>query len=241
MRGLACKTGRPVEETPLSNTESFIDEVTEEVRRERLFLMLKRYGWIGIVGVLALVGGAAYYEWQSHTARVKAETAGDAVLAALDLPQAAERHDALLATAGAGDSGALVRLLAAGEALASEDAALRDKAHADLAAIASDASLSPVWRDLASLRRLTLAGSALPEAERKAGLADLAQPGRPFRPMAQEQIAFDKMTAGDRDGALADFRALTNDREAPSALRGRAGQMIVLLGGDAAQAQPAGN
>lgn len=224
----------------MSNTESFIDEVTEEVRRERLFLMLRRYGWIGIVAVLGLVGGAAYYEWQAHSTRTAAEARGDAVLAALDLPSAAARHDALAGLAGSGDQGALVRLLAAGEALAADDAALRTKAEADLAAIVADSSLSQVWRDLAALRRLTLA-QGLPEAERRAGLADLAQPGRPFRPLAVEQTAFDKMAAGDRDGALADFRALSVDREAPSALRGRAGQMIVLLGGETAEAQPAGN
>ena len=134
----------------------------------------------------------------------------------------------------------LVRLLAAGEALSGEDAALRTKAEADLAAIAADSSLSQIWRDLASLRRLTLSAD-LPEAERKAGLADLAQAGRPFRPLAAEQIAYDKMAAGDRSGALADFRALSVDREAPSALRGRAGQMIVLLDGAAAEAAPTGN
>lgn len=225
----------------MSNTESFIDEVTEEVRRERLFHLLRRYGWIGVVGVLAVVGGAAYYEWKAHTAETQARATGDAILAALDLPQASDRYSALVGTPATGDAGALTRLLAAGEALGAEDAALRAKAQDDLAAIAADPALSQVWRDLASLRRLTLTGGEVAASERQAGLADLAQAGRPFRPLALEQIAYDKMAAGDKAGALADFRALSEDREAPQALRARVGQMIVLLGGDGAAAEPAKN
>ena len=38
----------------MSDTDSFIDEVTEEVKRDRLFAMMKRYGWIAVVIVLLL-------------------------------------------------------------------------------------------------------------------------------------------------------------------------------------------
>ena len=41
----------------MSETDSFIDEVNEEVRRDRLYAALRRYGWIAIVAVLAIVGG----------------------------------------------------------------------------------------------------------------------------------------------------------------------------------------
>ena len=33
----------------LSNHDSFIDEVTEEVRRDRLFAAFRKYGWIGVL------------------------------------------------------------------------------------------------------------------------------------------------------------------------------------------------
>jgi fermentation-respiration switch protein FrsA (DUF1100 family) len=42
----------------VSDTDSFIDEVTEEVRRDRLFGLMKRYGWIAALAVLLIVGGA---------------------------------------------------------------------------------------------------------------------------------------------------------------------------------------
>jgi len=32
----------------MSQSDSFIDEVTEELRRDQLFRALKRWGWIGV-------------------------------------------------------------------------------------------------------------------------------------------------------------------------------------------------
>lgn len=221
----------------MSNTDSFIDEVTEEVRRDRLFGYLRRYGWIGVAGVVALVAGAAWYEWQAHQARQTAEAFGDSVLAALDAPDAPARAEALAAIDASGDNGAMLRLLAAGEALAGPEGVARDKALVDLAGVAADGSVSPIWRDLAALRRLAAPGAGVDLQERAVGLAALAEPGRPFRPLALEQIALDKLAAGDRDGALADFRTLAGDTQAPSALRARAGQMIVVLGGGSGAAQ----
>ncbi|WP_159075214.1 hypothetical protein [Celeribacter baekdonensis] len=41
----------------MSQTDSFIDEVTEEVRRDKFYAFLRRFGWIGILAVCVLVGG----------------------------------------------------------------------------------------------------------------------------------------------------------------------------------------
>ena len=38
-----------------NQNDRFIDEVTEDLRRDRLFLMLRRYGWIAVLLILALV------------------------------------------------------------------------------------------------------------------------------------------------------------------------------------------
>ena len=37
---------------PVSDTDSFIAEVNEEVRREQLYGYLRKYGWIAVVAVL---------------------------------------------------------------------------------------------------------------------------------------------------------------------------------------------
>ena len=41
----------------MSDTDSFIEEVTEEVRRDQLYKYVRKYGWIAIALVVGVVGG----------------------------------------------------------------------------------------------------------------------------------------------------------------------------------------
>ena len=50
----------------MSDTDRFIDEVTEEVRRDRLFALMRRWGWVAVLIVALIVGGGGWYEWQKH-------------------------------------------------------------------------------------------------------------------------------------------------------------------------------
>ena len=68
----------------MSDSESFINEVTEEVRREKLFGYLRRYGWIGVAAVLLLVGGAAWNEYRNAQERDAAQAIGDALTTVLN-------------------------------------------------------------------------------------------------------------------------------------------------------------
>ena len=83
----------------MSNTDSFIEEVTEEVRRDRLYALMRRYGWIAVLAILLLVGGAAWNEWRKAQAQARAAAFGDAILAAL----AASDTDGRAAGGGAAD------------------------------------------------------------------------------------------------------------------------------------------
>ena len=83
----------------MSNPDSFIEEVTEEVRRDRLFAAFRKYGWIGGLVVLGIVGGAAWNEWQKSQAAARAQGFGDAMLEALDTGGAVERREAMAAAA----------------------------------------------------------------------------------------------------------------------------------------------
>ena len=60
----------------MSDTDSFIEEVTEEVRRDRLFALMRRYGWIAVAAVLLLVGGTAYREYARAAEAAKAQAFG---------------------------------------------------------------------------------------------------------------------------------------------------------------------
>ncbi len=217
----------------MSNPDSFIKEVTEEVRRERLFGLLRRYGWIAVLVVLLVVGGAAWNEWRKARDQAAAEAFGDAVLAALDTPDPAARIAALDAIdADSAGRGAILDLLRAAEAQRAGDT---QAALAAFARVEANESLSRSYRQLAALQRVMLAGPALDAAEREQILSALAQPGEPFRPLALEQIAMLRIEAGETDAARAILQDLLDEPEATQGLRARVRQLIVALGGDAAQ------
>ena len=219
-------------ETPLSNPDSFIDEVTEEVRRDRMFAIMRRYGWLALLLVALVVGGAAWSEWQKAQARAEAQAFGDALLDALDQSGPQERIAALAAVEAPGqaDAAALRDLLVASDPETDPAAAL-----AALERVAADGAVSPVYRDLAVLRQVLLAGDDMDIAARRAALEPLTVPGRIFRPLALEQIAYLEVESGNAEAAITQLRALSADQQAPTGLRQRAAQMIVALGGESAE------
>ena len=213
----------------MSNPESFIEEVTEEVRRDRLFALFRKYGWIGVLGVVLIVGGAAVTEWRKASDRAAAQAFGDAVMVALEQDTAPARRAALAAVPASGGRAAILNLM-----LASDPTDDRAGTLAALDQVAADATLPASYRDLAVLRRVVVAGAEMALADRRAALDPIAAPGRPFRPLALEQLAYLLVEAGDTAGAIAALQALSQDQQAPSGLRQRATQMIVALGGQAA-------
>lgn len=210
----------------MSNPDSFIDEVTEEVRRDRLFGIFRKYGWIAGVVVVALVGGTAWTEWSQARAETRAEAFGDALIDALDFGTPAERRAALAAIPTDPAQSALVQLI-----LASDPAEDRAATLAALDLVAANADLPFAYRDLAVLRRVLVAGADLALAERRNVLQAIAAPGRPYRPLAEELLAYLLVEEGNIDGAIAAMVALMQDQEASDPLRARLGQMVTALGG----------
>jgi hypothetical protein len=210
----------------VSNPDSFINEVTEEVRRDRLFALLRKYGWIGGVLVLAIVGGAAWNEWQKAQHVARAEAFGDAMLDALDLGGSAERREAM-ATVPATDAQIALRSLM----VASDPAEDKAATLAALDALIADATQPEIYRDMAQLRRVMVAGADLPLADRRAALEAISAPGRAFRTLAAEQLAYLLIEEGNTEAAIAALSALMQDQEATQGLRGRAAQIITALGG----------
>jgi hypothetical protein len=210
----------------LSNPDSFIEEVTEEVRRDRLFGLFRKYGWIGGVLVVALVGGAAWTEWSKARAEARAEAFGDAIIDALDQGTPEERRAALAAIPTNGEQAALLQLI-----LASDPEEDRAATLAALDKVAADATLSAGYRDLAVLRRVLVAGAEAPLADRRTALQGIAVPGRPYRTLAEELLAYLLVEEGKVDEAITAMTTLMQDQEASGAMRARVGQMVTALGG----------
>ncbi|HHI70875.1 MAG TPA: tetratricopeptide repeat protein [Rhodobacteraceae bacterium] len=214
----------------MSETDSFIEEVSEEVRRDRLFALMRKYGWIALLAVLLIVGGAAYNEWNKARERARAEALGDQLLSALEQGDAKARLDALAKIQdGSPEAKALTRLLMAA---ASQNADDKDAALAALKGVEQESGLPQAYRDLATLKLVLLAGTDMPVAERREKLQTIAVGGAPFRLLASEQLAMLDLEEGDKDAAISRLRDIVNDVEVTSGLRDRASQMIVVLGGE---------
>lgn len=210
----------------MSNNESFIDEVTEEVRRDTLFALFRKYGWIGAVLVAGIVGGAAWSEWSKAQSQARAEAFGDAVLGALSSDTPETRIAALKDVQGTKDQAGILQLL-----LASDPDKDRAATLAALQLVADDTTLPDSYRDLASLRQMIIAGADTPLADRRTTLTAIAAPGRPYRPLALEQLAYLLIEEKKVTEAIDALRALTQDQEASQGLRSRVDQVILALGG----------
>lgn len=226
INGATISTGPGV-----SNNDSFIDEVTDEVRRDRLFAMMRKYGWIGVVVVLAVVGGAAFNEWQKARTAAQSQAFGDAVIGALAANDSAARQAALGSIAATGARAAVLDMIASGEALGSGD---KKTALARLAAVADDASLPDSQRQLATLKSVLIAGADMDAATRDATLAKLAQAGAPFRPLAMEQQALALVDADKTEDAVALFKLILQEPDVTQGLQSRVRQMMVALGAEPA-------
>ncbi len=209
----------------LSNSDSFLDEVAEEVQRDKLYGYLRRYGWIAVLAVLLIVGGAAWNEYRKAQTRAAAEATGDALLDALNQDDFAARADAIAAVDAQGAAVAVVALLTAAT---QEEAGDIDAAAETLAGLVTNADIPEMYRDLATFKAAMLPSDD--PAARMIALEQLAQPGQPFRLLALEQMAYAKLEQGETDAAIADLRSIVEDAAVTRGLRERAQTLMVALG-----------
>ncbi|MGB0797948.1 MAG: hypothetical protein ACPGRD_01335 [Planktomarina sp.] len=205
----------------MSESDSFIAEVTEDVRRDKLFATFRKYGWIAGVIIVALVGGTAYSEWSKAQADSAAQARGDAILVALDSEAAQARQDALATLASAQDASVIEKLLASD--VSSQQAA------EFLSSIAQDGDQPKYISDLAALK-LTMVPNAMTAAEVEETLQGLAVPGQLYRNSAVELLVAAHLEAGKTEEALLILQDQIKDAEAPRAQVQRFVELIVALG-----------
>lgn len=213
----------------MSEIDHFIEEVTEEVRRDRLFALYRKYGWIAAVLILVLVGGAAAYELRKAQALGAAEALGDAVIAALGADDSAARSAALRDIAPTTtDSAAVLALVQAGAAVDSDQLSL---AVERLEAVARNDAAGEIYRQIAAFKALLIQHDTLPAGDLRAGFEALARPGQPLRLLAEEQLALIDIAGGDTAAAIDRLERIRQDAEVGTDLQQRASQLIVALGG----------
>ncbi|HET6308603.1 MAG TPA: tetratricopeptide repeat protein [Rhodopila sp.] len=210
------------------------DEVEEDLRAERAQKLAAKYGWLVFALAVAIVGAAAGWQlWTRHQAQQDAATATVylGVQTALNQQAAAKGAqlavlDKLAADAPQGYR-TLARMRAAG---LKADTGDLPGAVAQWNEVAADANVDPLLRDLASLLATDHELDHGDPAQLEAQLKPLAELGKPWAPLAEEQLAMLDLRQGKVDDARKKLQVLLYDSHAPSGLRSRASALLAGMG-----------
>lgn len=209
----------------MSETDSFIQEVTEEVRQDQMLRYWKKYGAYVIGAVVLVVAGAAAWNWQISQQQIAAEARGAALLTAD--PTDADAQISL--TAEVDGPANLIAELKAAAAFAEQGDSTESVAR--YAAIAQRADVPKVYQDIALLQQVRVAASADGATVSAAPLDVLIESESPFRLLALELRGAIRVAAGDLDAGHTDLNNVISDPQATGALRQRAGALLTATGG----------
>lgn len=204
--------------------DSFIREVKEELRQDKLKEFWARFGVLIVGGAIAIaLGTAAWVGWQSYTTN-QANASGDRFLEALNLANEGNSDDALerlaqLEADGYGQYAVLARMRAASER---HNAGDTDQAVADFDAIAADRSVPVALRDAARVRAAYLLVDAGTYQDVATRAEPLTAPDNPFRHSAREALAMAAWKDGRADDALRLVNELLGDADVTSGIVQRA-------------------
>ena len=218
------------------STDQFIREVDEELRREQLESLWKRYGYYVVAAaVLVVMVTAGFKGWDWWRER-EAARAGDRFLAAEDLfaeDGAASAIEAFNAIAES-ESGGYSALASFRAAALEIEVGNRSGAISQLDKITADERIDDILQDLARLRAayLALDENDLDGAARR--VAPLAVTGNPWRHGAREVLGLVAMEKGDKETAIGYLSEIEADAEAPGNTRARATALIAVLQGETA-------
>lgn len=208
-----------------NQNDNFIDEVFDDLRRERLFRLFRRWGWVAGLVILGIVAGVIWREYSRAQAEAEARAWGDAILAA----EASGDPAAIMAVdpQGAEARRVLGALLAAAEW---SESGGTDPAADALRDVAGDAAADTVLHDLAELKLVMLQGETMDPAQRDEILSRLSRTGAPFELLALEQKAIALVGAGRTDDAVNLIRQIQQKDGMTEALRLRLSEMMIALG-----------
>ena len=212
----------------MSNNESFIQEVSEEVRRDRLYRILKKWGWIGIAVIVALVGGASFNEWNKDSKMNSARNLGDRVLSAVANKDPIELKD--IEISNISQDMFIKNLLSA---ILLSDNKL-DASKMALEEIRDIPGITKTYRELNAFKLglLALKEGNLTGDERFSVFEGLVEPGSPFRLLAKEQQALILIEQGKLELAIKALTEISVDSETTASLKRRVTQLRISLGGD---------
>lgn len=210
----------------MSDTDSFIQEVTDEVRQDRMFRLWKKYGPYGIAAVVVVVAVAAVLSWMKHREVEQARETGGAFLAT-DIASVPDQEKLIGSIQGPAAVIAKLRLAAA-KAGAGDTAAAAELYRE----VAAESELGSAYADLARLQAVRVEAASMDPAKAVADLEPLTAEGAPYRLLALELRAVIRLNSGDTEAAHADLVSIIGDPRATRETGERALALLLSSGGD---------
>jgi hypothetical protein len=213
----------------------FLREVDDALREDELKSILTRYGKpIGGAILAGLLGLAGYLWWDNSNKQAAGERSEQAIIA-LDKLEAGNAAAALadlepLTKEGSDGNKAAAAMTRA--AIMVQQGKTEDGAKA-FAAIAADTAMPQAYRDLASIREVSIRFDAMPPQQVIDRLKPLAVPGNAWFGSAGELVGMAYLKLGKPDQAGPLFAAIGKNTDVPQTLRSRMRQVAGQLGYDA--------
>jgi hypothetical protein len=217
----------------VSDTDSFLQEVSEELRRDKLYRNIRKYGWLAILLVILIVGGATYREYQKSKAAKAAQFFGTSIINALNEKSVNDRISKLQKINAPGDNAKVVIAMLLSAELNGSENLTAEKS--DLSSFTVGSSIDAHYRELLDFKILLGSAKTISLEERLAAFEALSEPGNSFRLLAEEQIALIELEQGNIDRAVEKISQILLDAEVTAGLRNRATQMLIALGKDPEQ------
>ena len=225
---------------PTDSNDTFIQEVEENLRRDRVTDFFKSYGkWIAVAVVLFLAAIGGWIYWEEQQKRTSSDQS--------------EKLHALLTDISAGKTQTVPQRVAELEKSHSDvvrasasltDAAValeknnRSAAIAKYRELVNDKDVAQPFRDVATVRLTALEFDTIKPEEVIARLQPLAKAGSPWFGSAGEMTALALMKQNKNAEAGRLFAAIAADQQVPSSIRSRAVQVAGTLGVDASASLP---
>ncbi len=214
-----------------NETDSFVQEVDQNLREERLMSALRRYGpWAGAALILVLVSAFGWVQWrdyQRNQSREHAQTyaAAQALAASGNLDAAKAEFERLR---GVGPQ--VYRVMARMEHAAVLEA--QGDLEAALAEFdaAAQAARDPVMRETAQLRAAYIAAETQDLEALQLRLQPLISSDSRLSFLARELLAIEAWEAGDMNLARDTLQNLTLAFDAPQSVRERAQVALSVIG-----------
>ncbi|HEV2865837.1 MAG TPA: tetratricopeptide repeat protein [Allosphingosinicella sp.] len=221
--------------------ETFVREVDEELRRERVNTIIARYGWAILAAILLILAAIGGFIWWKNHKQEQAAQQGEALLEAIDSMESGNRNaanakiDRLASSEVEGYRAAALFARATAQSEANNNAA----AIATLRSIASNGDFAEPYRQAALIRQTELEFDRLQPQQVIRRLSPLTRPGSAWLGTAGEMvgIAHLRMRRPDLAGPL--FARIGRDETVPPSIRTRAIQMAGSLGINAMPETPA--